>query len=69
MTNPPCPICQGPTHAHGHTKAGTPRYLCLLCGKSFTGGKRGRKAIGDRAMTEAEKKRRQRQLKKDQDKG
>jgi len=58
-----CPHCGSLNLVkHTPTAAGSLRYRCKDCGKVYTLNKkrRGRKPIGDRAMTEAEKKRRQR---------
>lgn len=66
-----CPKCgSSSTIAHSATAAGSPRRKCNDCGKAWvTGkgnGKGGRKMLGDRKLTPAEKQRRYRERKKNQ---
>lgn len=65
--------CNTTSHKNGLDRLGYQRYRCPICGKTTSGnpraGKTGRKPIGERAMTEAEKKRRQRRLKKESEQG
>jgi predicted RNA-binding Zn-ribbon protein involved in translation (DUF1610 family) len=54
-TSPHCPHCTSEnTKKDGKTKAGTQRYRCKACGKTFTEKKRGRPTIGDQPRTPAE---------------
>lgn len=59
--------CDRIPHKHGKDRGGFQRYKCPDCGRTFSDNPApkvaGRKPIGDRPMTEAERKRRQRQKK------
>ncbi len=57
-----CPHCSSSnTKRNGKTAKGTQRYYCTDCSSSFTGSAVGRPSIlGDRPLTEAERKRWQR---------
>jgi transposase-like protein len=57
-----CPKCGYISIKNGVNRSGSQRYYCANCSKSFTDSslKRGRPLIGERAMTEAERKRRSR---------
>ncbi len=61
-----CPECRSDnTRRNGRTKAGRQTYRCKDCGRRFTGNPEGRPPVlGDRPLTEAEKKRRYRQKKR-----
>ncbi len=58
-----CPDCHSEdTRRNGRTKSGRQTYKCKACGRRFTGNPEGRPPVmGDRPLTEAEKKRRYRQ--------
>lgn len=57
--------CGGVGVKIGFTPAGSQRYKCKKCGKTFCENpKRGRPLIGDRPMTSAERKRRIRSINK-----
>lgn len=57
-------------HKHGKDRQGFQRYKCPVCGHTFTDNpkprKAGRKPIGEKPMTDAERKRKQRQSKSGQ---
>jgi len=56
--------CDRASHKHGKDRQGFQRYKCPACGKTFSDNpnpqKAGRKPEGDRALTNAERKQRQR---------
>lgn len=63
--------CDRTPHKHGKDRQGCQRWKCSICGRTWsdnpTPKKAGRKPIGEQAMTDAERKRRQRAKNKDAD--
>lgn len=60
-----CPHCGGQCCKDGRTKANTQRYRCKACKRRHSAsGLAGRPALGDQAMTDAERQRRWRERQK-----
>lgn len=61
--------CNVTPHKHGKDRQGYQRYKCPICHRTFSDnpspGKPGRKPIGDKPMSAAERKRKQRAKKQD----
>jgi len=60
--------CDRASHKHGKDKRGYQRYRCPVCFRTFSDNpepkKAGRKPIGEKPMTAAERKRKQRSMEK-----
>jgi len=42
-----CPYCSGRSVPHAYNRNGTRRYICLICGKTFS---EARRTIGNRYL-------------------
>jgi len=63
--------CDRPSHKHGKDRQGYQRYKCPVCGKTYSENPNpqtgGRPPINDEPMTNAERKRRSRLKRKQQE--